>query len=74
MLQQEQIQSWKCPHENERKNASQTPAIFEKTQTVITKIFIYYKFGMVSLAQKKDEYFRKLKRQGKKSLKSWTFS
>ena len=37
--------------------------IFEKTVTVITKIFIYYKVGMVSVSQKKDEYFKKLKRQ-----------
>ena len=54
MVEQEQSQRWKCPHKNEWENVSKTPAIFE---TVIAKIFIYYKVGMVSLIQKKDEYF-----------------
>ena len=43
MLEQEQSQSWKCPHNNEWENASQSPATFEKSVMAMAQIlYIIY--------------------------------
>ena len=67
MLEQEQSKRWISPHKKQWENAFHVPVIFEKKLTVIAKVFIYYKVGIVSLAQKKelkrqeDEYLKRLK-------------